>query len=527
MTATLPARDYTFLGTTQSLCPECLDLVPAKIIVRGKRVYFRKRCPQHGEREDFVCSDVAHYDRLEYSLPARIPAKFGIDPEKGCPYDCGLCTEHEQHTCVGIVELTTSCNLTCPMCYSVSAPGGQHFSVEQVKRAIDRLVEVEARPEIMQLSGGEPTVHPQFGEIYDYAISRPIDYVMINTNGVRLARDPELVERLARHRDRTEIYLQFDGLNDDVYRQLRGEPLLDVKLAAIDALGRAGLNVTLVVTLQGGVNNDQMGPIVEFGLARPHVTGVSFQPATYSGRHVLPDELERRITFPDVIRGVAEQTRGIFREEDFLPLPCAHPNCHSLAIAWRSGEDDGSQQVVPVTRFIDGRANMDLLANGISFTRARARQLVLQYLGRQGCCAGGCGPADANSADSQTAPATGFDGLVSLMGPSAASPDSSVATDPAEVARDRFLQGILDEQLGARNLFRITITSFLDVYNFDVRRVMKCCSHHVLPSGHVIPFCAYNVLYRNGHVALPALSAALAGESNSTEPQSPTPARLS
>ncbi len=459
-------RDYTFLGTTQSLCPECLAVVPAKIIARRGRVYFRKTCPQHGTRDDFVCSDASQYDQLHFALPARMPAAFGVEPDKGCPLDCGLCTEHEQHTCVGVLEITSSCNLACPMCYAASGPGGKHLSLADCRRQIDRLVEMEGRAEVCQLSGGEPTIHPQFREIVEYALSREIDYVMINTNGIRLARDPSLVELAARHKDRLEVYFQFDGLSDDVYVALRGEPLLETKLAALEALGRAGVHVTLVATLQAGVNGDQLGPLVEFALSKPWITGISFQPATYSGRHVLPETLERRITFPDVIRGIAEQSGGLFREDDFLPLPCAHPNCHQIAIAYRR---DGS--AIPLTRFIDARANLDLLANGISFTRARSRDLILSYLGRQACCGGNCGPGQ----------------------------------DGTSTPRDDFFARVVNQQLGAESLFRITITSFLDAYNFDVRRLMKCCTHHVLPSGHVIPFCAYNVLYSDGHVPLPAL----------------------
>jgi len=495
----MQSRDYTFLGTTQSLCPECMQVVPAKILVRGKRVYFRKTCLQHGVREDFVCSDVAFYDRMEYSVPARIPEQFGVEPQKGCPLDCGLCTEHEQHTCIGIVELTTSCNLSCPMCYSVSGPGGKHASVEECRRAIDRLVAVEGRPEVLQLSGGEPTVHPQFEEIFDYAVAQPIDYVMINTNGVRLARDRKLLEHIARHRNRIEIYLQFDGLRDEVYQSLRGEPLLATKLAAVQALGEVGINATLVATLQGGVNDDQMGPIVEFGISQPAVTGVSFQPATYSGRCVLPEELERRITFPDVIRGVAEQTGGKFSADDFLPLPCAHPNCHSLALAYRA-----RGEVFPLTRFIDGKANLDLLANGISFTRARAQELIQHYLNRQACCSGECGPLGKTNSSASSS------GLVQLESMLAAPSGAGMDIAPGGPLGAEFFSRVLAQDLGARDLFRITITSFLDVYNFDVRRVMKCCTHHVLPTGHVIPFCAYNVLYRNGVVSLPSLAEAFA-----------------
>jgi uncharacterized radical SAM superfamily Fe-S cluster-containing enzyme len=484
-------RDYTFLGTTQSLCPECLAVVPAKIINRGGRVYFRKTCADHGTRDDFVCSDARQYDQMEFALPARMPAVFGTEPNKGCPLDCGLCTEHEQHTCVGVLEITSSCNLTCPMCYAASSPGGKHLSLADARRQIDRLVEVEGRAEVCQLSGGEPTIHPQFCEILEYALASEIDYVMINTNGIRFARDSSLVELAARHKDRLEVYFQFDGLSDDVNLALRGEPLLETKLAALDALGKAGVHVTLVATLQGGVNGDQMGPLVEFGVARPWITGISFQPATYSGRHVLPEHLEQRITFPDVIKGVALQTKGLFREDDFLPLPCAHPNCHQIAIAYRTGG-----KAIPVTRFIDARANLDLLANGISFTRAKSRDLILSYLGRQACCGGSCGP------ESQV---RGSKFKVQSSIPTLNMEPGTLNSPAAD-----FFARVVQEQLGAENLFRITITSFLDAYNFDVRRVMKCCTHHVLPSGHVIPFCAYNVLYRDGHVPLPALRQELA-----------------
>jgi uncharacterized radical SAM superfamily Fe-S cluster-containing enzyme len=485
-------RDHTFLGTTQSLCPECLAVVPAKIIVRRGRVYFRKHCQQHGVREDFVCSDVSQYDRLEYTVPGKMP-EFGVEPDRGCPLDCGLCTEHEQHTCVGVLEITSSCNLTCPMCYAHSGPAGKHLSVDQCKAAIDRLVETEGRPEVLQLSGGEPTMHPQFLEILDYGFRQPIDVVMINTNGVRFAHDPALVEAIAQYRQRVDVYFQFDGFDDDVNARLRGEPLLEIKLKALENLGKAGIRVTLVATLQPDVNLHQVGRLVEFGLSRPWITGLSLQPATYSGRFVLPENLERRITFPDVIQALVEQTNGLFELNDFMPLPCAHPNCHSLAYLYRSPHG-----AVPLTRIIDARQNSDLLANGILFTRPKARQLIEQYLARMGagCCAGGnCGVPENETATSLPSPTSGPMGLpIVELG--------SNGTKKNKVA-DEFFNRALAEQLSSADVFRITITSFLDAYNFDIRRLMKCCIHHVLPSGHIVPFCAYNVLYRDGHVQLP------------------------
>ena len=482
------ARDYTFLGTTQSLCPQCLGLVNTKIIARRGRVYFRKHCPTHGWREDFICSDVEMYDRTDYSLPARLPANTFTKMEKGCPFDCGLCEEHEQHTCVGLVEITSSCNLKCPMCFAASGPGGKHLSMDEAKRAIDRLVQSEGRPEVLQLSGGEPTIHPEFTDILEYALAQPIDYIMINTNGLRFAKDDGLVATIAQHKQRMEIYFQLDGLNEETSIALRGESLVPQKLRALEKLGEAGVHVTLVATLQGGVNLDQIGPLVRYATERDWVTGLSLQPATYSGRHYLPEDLENRVTFPDVIKAMEEQTEGMFQTKDFFPLPCAHPNCHQLCLAYRHANG-----LTPLTRFVNAKENLDLLANGISFTREEGVRLIQQYLARQACCGpSGCGDN------------TGCSTTPSQVDTPKSLPILSLKNDTDTTAEDFFAQALL-KQLGARNLFRITINNFLDMYNFDVRRVMKCCTHHVLPSGHVIPFCAYNVLYREGHVPLPEL----------------------
>lgn len=480
--------DYTFLGTTQSLCPECLAVIPAKIISRRQRVYFKKRCPQCGDREDFVCSDVNWFDRLEYMLPSKVPAKHGSTPNRGCPLDCGLCTDHEQHTCIGLVEVTGSCNLKCPMCFASSGPKGKHLSFDECRRAIDRLVEVEGRAEVLQLSGGEPTIHPEFLRILDYAYDQPIDYVAINTNGIRFAKDEKFVAAVAEKADRVEAFFQLDGLDPETTIALRGEDILDLKLDALEKLGQAGMHVTLAATLQGGVNDHEIGPLILYAAERPWINAINFQPATYSGRFELPEVLENRITFPDVIKASESQTSGLFHEADFMPLPCAHPNCHSVSYAYRS-----SQGLVPLARFIDAEKNFDLLANGITLTRERASQLVLQLLGRQGCCGGECGPDD----EATTVP-------LSTLGETTGG-NESTSTDERHPIADEFFSRAVRQELGAEDILRITITSFLDAYNFDVRRLMKCCTHHVLPSGHVIPFCAYNVLYREGHVPLPEL----------------------
>lgn len=462
----MSTRDYTFLGTTHSLCPHCRRRVDAKIVVRDKRVYLRKRCPEHGAFDDFVCSDVDFWDRNEFARPARQPKKYATDSDKGCPHDCGICPEHEQHTCVALVEITSGCNLKCPMCFAESGPGGTHVSFDTFTGMVDRLVEMEGVADVLQISGGEPTLHPDLPRMVRYAYEQPIQAVMINTNGIRLAKDRKLVEALAPMRDRLEIYLQFDGFDPATHKALRGEELQDVKRAALEVLAEYGLRTTLVCTVAAETNLHEVGAVLTFGLSQKIVRGVSYQLATFCGRHTKPEDLENRATMPDLVKGLVSQTAGMLEVTDFMPLPCAHPNCHMLAYLYR-----GDGGVTPINRLIDIRPHLDLIANSIVYTPARAKQIaaaVLSSVGDCGCGPSGCGPAPTPESD--------------------------------------FLAKALAEQLNGEQVFRVTLTSFLDAHTFDTRQAMKCCIAHVLPSGHVVPFCTYNTLYRDGHLPLPPLA---------------------
>lgn len=497
----LKYRDHNYIGITQSLCPQCLTLVQAKIIVRDNRVYFRKHCPTHGTREDFVCSDARLFDRHEYTLPGKVPTLYGSDVGRGCPYDCGLCEEHEQHTCIGLLEITQHCNLNCPICFASSGPGGDHLTVQQCRSAIDRLVEVETQPEVLQLSGGEPTVHPQFDQILNYACDQPIDIVMVNTNGIKLATDDRLLDLLAGWKHRCEVYFQFDSLDDGEVEAIRGQSLVQLKRRAIERLGQAGIRTTLVCTLQSGVNENQIGPLAQFAAARPWITGLSFQPTTYTGRYFSPPnsnepqdsnlDLESRITFPDVIHGLAQQRPNDWRSEDFSPLPCAHPNGHSLAYAYRKITGD-TAELLPLARMIDFEKHLDLLAGRITFDRRRVKTLLEDFLNSTACGFSSNGFL-SNGLSGASNGSRGLPGGI----------QEAVAGEHSLAAE--FLNKALTETLAPEDMLRVTTTSFMDAYNFDVRQLMKSCVHQVLPSGHIIPFSAYNVLYRDGHVPLPRL----------------------
>lgn len=481
--------DHVMLGTTDSLCPQCMEVVPAKIITRRGRVYFRKRCPEHGMREDFVCSDLDWWDRGEGHTASVLPQVRSTEASnKGCPHDCGLCEEHEQHTCIGLVELTDRCNLSCPMCFAGSGPKGRDHDLSEIIKSLDRLIECEGHAEVCQLSGGEPTLHPEFNRVVDEALARPIDYVMVNTNGIRLARDPEMVAFLAERRERVEIYLQWDGSDRETVRQLRGEDLVDIKRRTLDRLAEANLNVTLVATMTSPLPEGFYESLWQEALSRPNVTGLSLQPATYSGRFYTPEDLETRVTFPDVIKGLAKASGGMVAEQDFSPLPCAHPNCHQIMLAARDGD-----QLAPLNQLAPVAENLDLMAGGISFTPERAKLLMEVFLARSSHCGSDCGchevvPLGLESQQNSPASSDSF--------------ESDLSSNPI---MQRFLTRVLTGQASAQDMLRVTITSFLDAYNFDVRQLMKCCTHHVLPSGHVVPFCAYNTLYRPGYLKLPEL----------------------
>ncbi|MDY7041228.1 MAG: radical SAM protein, partial [Chloroflexota bacterium] len=351
-----PVRNHIFQEITRSLCPQCRQVVDSQVLIRDGAIYLRKRCPEHGWHEALVSSDANGYlNSFKYNKPGAIPHEFATTVEQGCPSDCGLCTEHQQHTCVGIVEITSRCNLSCPTCFA-DAGTGYDLSVAQVEGILDRLLETEAHPEVVQISGGEPTIHPQITNILAAAQARSIRHVMLNTNGLRLAEEPDFVHQLAGYQP--TIYLQFDGLTASTYQALRGRDLREIKQRALDHLAEAGLYAILVATIVQDVNEDEIGDILRFGLEHPAVLGISYQPVTFAGRCTNHRDPLNRITVPDVLRALETQTEGLFQADDFRPVPCPHPTCSACTYAFVDGE-----RVIPITRLLDVDDYLDFVTN--------------------------------------------------------------------------------------------------------------------------------------------------------------------
>jgi 7,8-dihydro-6-hydroxymethylpterin dimethyltransferase len=446
-----PDADYVFYELTRSICPECRRPIDAQIVLRDGKVFMRKRCPVHGRFESLVYGDAQAYtSQARFNKPGTLPLAFTSRIEHGCPHDCGLCPDHQQHACLGIIEINSACNMQCPLCF---ADAGQGFSLtlEEVEDILDGFVRTEGYPEVVQFSGGEPTIHPQIVPMLRAAKSRHIRHVMLNTNGKRIANDDAFLSELAEIQP--AIYFQFDGFSSETYRVIRGEPdILDEKIRALDRLADTGCKVVLVPAIERGVNEHEIGEIVRFGMRHPAVLGVNFQPAFHAGRFMQHDPLQR-MTIPDILRLIEAQTDGMFRVSDFVPVPCCFPTCNSVTYAYVDGDT-----VLPITRLLDVEDYLDYISNRIL-------------------------------------PGFGDDVLRALEGlwSSSAVPGSAKATsDLLTSCVACQLPDGLDIRGVAERMFMVMLQDFMDPWTFNQKNVMKCCKEFLLPGGKQIPFCAYN-----------------------------------
>ena len=423
-----------------------------------------KRCPQHGTERVLVADEVDYYRRCRVvkcssSRRKRRWSTATTSPRSkwGCPYDCGLCTDHEQHSCLSLVEIADACNLRCPVCYASSGPDRPHFrTLEHIERMLDAVVRNEGTPDVVQISGGEPTIHPDFFAVLDLAKARPIRHLMVNTNGIRIAESEDFTARLAGYMPDFEVYLQFDSFERDALMDLRGADLRRIREQAIERLNRHGISTTLVVTVKRGVNDGEIGKIIDYALKQPCVRGVC--DAAAGGRWPAAtdhfDPATDRLTLTEVRRRILEQTNA-FRPEDVIPVPC-HPDSLAMAYALKI-----AGQVVPLTGMIDPKVLIEGGRNTIIYEQDDAvREGIFKLF------------------STNHSPASGMSTLRDLLCclPSVEAPAG----------------------LSYENLFRVIIMQFIDVCVFDVRSVKKTCVHIVHPDAkRLIPFDTYNLFYRD------------------------------
>ena len=439
------------LARTESVCPVCLRKLPARRELRGDQAWLVKKCPEHGVFETLVWRGPP--DIRTWSRP-KTPYRGGprqTEDERGCPWDCGLCARHKQRTCTALVEITSRCDLGCPVCFASSREGSAPADPDKEKLQ-DILERVWRRTGgcNLQFSGGEPTVRADLPELVEISRRVGFGFVQLNTNGIQLARDPGLAMRLA-GAGLSSVFLQFDGLRASDHTALRGRDLREVKQHAIENAGRAGLGVVLVPTLKAGVNQDQLWEIVRFGVERsPVVRGVHFQPMAFLGRYPQAPDPRARVTLPQVMQGLQEQSRGKLKLADFSPPDCEHSLCSFSA------------------RYV---VNPDS-----SLTR----------LGEPKNCCCTPQPAVRGALRSIAGTARQWAGQVQ--------PDIAL---PASPAREEDPFALFVHRVRSHS-FSISGMAFQDAWSLDLERLQGCCIHVAASDGRLVPFCAYNLSASDG-----------------------------
>ena len=454
------------LGITQSACNTCRQIVAAKVVTDGRDVYFEKFCAKDGRSRNLVQRDLENYLKTQrYVKPAWVPNEFAGESGVACPQGCGFCDRHEQHLCMPVVEITSRCDLACPVCI-VDAGRPWDMTIEQFESLIDRLIRAENQVDVLNLSGGEPLIHPDLLEIVDKALSRPeIVRVSISTNGLTLLRQPELLRRLMERN--VVISLQFDGFDDKTYEILRGRSLLREKLKILEMLAETDISTSLTVTAAGGVNEDQFGPILEYLFSHRNVVSMMIQPISFAGRAANCTAEAQRLTIPDVIKLLDTAGDSRVSASDFAPLPCSHPLCFCLAYYLML--DDGG--TISLSRLVDASRMMDSLANRTIF-----------------------------GLDSEE-----HDNLKDMIyemwsGPAGSAPDSEAVMKTLRAIMDEMSCSCFDPRkaftVAERRIKSIFIHAFQDVETFDLSRVRRCCQAYPQPDGRLIPICVHNVLRR-------------------------------
>jgi len=426
------------LRQTYSVCPVCLERIPAVHVARGREVHLVKKCPSHGDFSAVIWRGLRD---LEEWRGDQAPIAEGENEQ--CPHACGLCPDHRQDTCCTILEVTRRCNLKCTFCF---AEGGEGEDIPfETLRGRLRTLAVPGKT-LVQLSGGEPTVRDDLPRLVSAAREAGCSHVQLNTNGLRLAEDEEYVRTLA-DAGLSFVFLQFDGTDDAFYRALRGRDLLGVKLRAIDNCARFNLGVVLVPTLVPGINTGDIGNIIRFAVSRaPAVRGVHFQPVSHFGRIPEVPSDSGRFTLDELLAAIEEQAGSLVPGDSLLPSRCNHPLCGFHA-----------------DYVVTGGGGLHPLHKG------------------GGQCCGKVVSADRN----RSFIATKWERPAH---PESASRDDGDGERGCCAADLKSLDGFL--RFARRYSFTLTAMAFQDAGNLDLERLRRC-SLHVFDDGRFVPFCSY------------------------------------
>ena len=440
------------IAETESVCPLCLQRLAAVHIREGNDIYLEKTCPVHGTFSTVVWRGMPDFTQWRRPKTPSFPETPITQIEKGCPYDCGLCPEHRQHTCSVLLEITQRCDLHCPVCFADSENGqNTDWSPEEVHTWLERLIALGG-PFNLQFSGGEPCMRDDLPQLIGIAKQLGFETIQVNSNGLRIARDSGYVSAL-KQAGLSTVFLQFDGTKDEIYRKIRGRRLLAEKLAAIEQCEKNGIAVILVPTLIPGINTENIGEMILLGLNHmPTVRGIHFQPVSYFGRYPQSPSNSNRLTLPELMNAIERQTAGRMKVEHFTP-----PGCENAVCSFH-----GNFVLMP-----EGR----LLATG-KYNAAACRCDPI--------------PAAKGAAQARAFVARNWSARVEKIIEVAPSNQPSFGEWDIFLARKR------------THMFCVSAMAFQDAWTLDLNRLRDCCIHVASRDGRLIPFCAYNLTAQNG-----------------------------
>ncbi len=426
----------------------------------------RKRCPTHGSEEVVISSNAAWYDETMAQQPLLTAPTADRPAKQGCPFDCGPCSKHEQQALLPIVPITSACNLDCPICYTHNRNSdAYHMSEPQLRAVLGHIRRTDPAQRIINLTGGEPTQHPDFERLVALCVEEKINRVTISTHGLRFLKDESLLERLAQLKAR--IVLSFDSFSPDTNVDMLGGNFFQAKMRVLALLEKYRIDTTLLPVLARGSNDHEVGAFVRLALEKDFIRSVELHTMTFTGQGGARFDRRGRYTTYDVLADLERQTEGALRIDDFVPSPSAHPLCYLVTYLLRL--DDG--RWMPFPRFMD-KADLRALLTGTLYLEAtpaveqRLQDVITRLWSGEIACA-----------DSEAV-------LVTLRG-----------------LLDRmFAPGLTDEErtrIGELSSKAIYVHSHMDEETFDTDRIRQCCVGIREPDGSNIPSCAYNILYRN------------------------------
>ncbi len=452
-----------FLSSTQSFCHQCNNLnklIDTHIVTKDNEVFLRKFCPKCGESMVKISTDLDYYKKCdEYLKAPDLPEKALTKVLKGCPFDCGVCPQHQNHPCLALFNITDECNMKCNICYYSAEPGlGNHRSMEDIEKMLATLLETESEPDLIQVTGGEPTTHPQIVEILQYLKKSPVRHLMLNTNGIKISQDESFVKELKRLGGGFEVYLQFDSLTPKVLKDLRAKDMSEVRLKTLEMLEKYSISTTLVVVVKKGLNEHEIPDIIEFSRRYRCVRGIVFQPIEEVGR--INAEGDFKITLSEIRQIIIDDEKNPFTSEDMIPLPC-DPHKISVGYAAKSMCQDEKGEAFATIKPVTGQLPKELITNHRgTVTFERDREFVKTVI-------------ETVSLDT-------------AMGESIMS---------EKIKQKLFCcwpDFLAPADMGYENVYRLVISEFSDVVNFDAVNIKRECNFMIEPE-RIIPFSTYNM----------------------------------